>query len=170
MRASAIIVNWDDSDGWYDHQMSPIINSSAALNGGDTKNDDQLNSPGKCGQGSPLKDDYGDVIQGRCGYGPHIPLLVIITRSAAAACSSIRLPARKIDHSGRRTRPARFNRVDASGLRRVRRAESCRCWRRAPPGGPFRQRCHILQNPRPGRRGRSWPRREAAHPIPGAEN
>ena len=29
---TAIIVMYDDSDGWYDHQMSPIVNSSAVLN------------------------------------------------------------------------------------------------------------------------------------------
>lgn len=27
-RSTAIIVAWDDSEGWYDHQMPPIINSS----------------------------------------------------------------------------------------------------------------------------------------------
>jgi phospholipase C len=76
-RSTAVFVNWDDSDGWYDHQMNPIVNSSAVANGGDTKNSDQLNGPGKCGNGTPLKDDSGNPIEGRCGYGPRIPLLVI---------------------------------------------------------------------------------------------
>jgi phospholipase C len=31
-----------------------------------------LNAPGKCGNGTPLGG-----IQGRCGYGPRLPLLVI---------------------------------------------------------------------------------------------
>ena len=24
----AVIITYDDSDGWYDHQMSPIVNQS----------------------------------------------------------------------------------------------------------------------------------------------
>ncbi|HZO80649.1 MAG TPA: alkaline phosphatase family protein [Candidatus Binataceae bacterium] len=75
--STAVFINWDDSDGWYDHQMSPIVNPSAVANPSDTKNSDQLNGAGKCGNGTPLKDDQGNVIQGRCGYGPRIPLLVI---------------------------------------------------------------------------------------------
>jgi phospholipase C len=62
----------NDSDGWYDHQMSPIVNSSAVLNSASPGNGDQLNAPGKCGNGTPLEG-----IQGRCGYGPRQPLLVI---------------------------------------------------------------------------------------------
>ena len=71
-KSTAIIVMYDDSDGWYDHQMSPIVNSSAALNSASPGNGDQLNAPGKCGNGAPLEG-----IQGRCGYGPRQPLLVI---------------------------------------------------------------------------------------------
>jgi phospholipase C len=74
---TAIIVTWDDSDGWYDHQMSPIVNSSAwtqtiGTQAQNRQNSDQLNGLGKCGNGNPL-----DGIQGRCGYGPRIPMLVI---------------------------------------------------------------------------------------------
>ena len=71
-KSTAIIIMYDDSDGWYDHQMSPIVNSSAVLNSASPGNSDQLNVPGKCGNGAPL-----DGIQGRCGYGPRLPLLVI---------------------------------------------------------------------------------------------
>jgi phospholipase C len=71
-KSTAIIVMYDDSDGWYDHQMSPIVNSSAVLNSASPGNGDQLNAPGKCGNGTPLGG-----IQGRCGYGPRLPLLVI---------------------------------------------------------------------------------------------
>lgn len=28
----AIVVLYDDSDGWYDHQMGPIVNQAKALN------------------------------------------------------------------------------------------------------------------------------------------
>jgi phospholipase C len=53
-------------NGWYDHQMPPIVNSSAdpALDG--------LNGPGVCGKGTPLGG-----IQDRCGYGQRLPILVI---------------------------------------------------------------------------------------------
>ena len=65
-RSTAIMITYDDSDGWYDHVMPPIINSSAdpAL--------DALNGPGVCGHGMPMGG-----IQDRCGYGQRLPLLVI---------------------------------------------------------------------------------------------
>jgi phospholipase C len=69
-KSTAIIVLYDDSDGWYDHQMSPIVNSSYTAQ-------DALTGPSKCGNGTLLKDANGVVIQGRCGYGPRQPLLVI---------------------------------------------------------------------------------------------
>jgi len=70
--STAIVILYDDSDGWYDHQMSPIVNPSAVLQAASATNSDQLNGPGLCGNGSPLGG-----IQGRCGYGQRQPLLVI---------------------------------------------------------------------------------------------
>jgi phospholipase C len=61
---TAVIIAYDDSDGWYDHQMSPIVNHSATP-------DDALAGPGSCG--TPRAGAYPD----RCGYGPRQPLLVI---------------------------------------------------------------------------------------------
>jgi phospholipase C len=61
----AIIIAWDDSDGWYDHAMSPIVNHSQ------TKYD-ALTGPGSAGTNPPLNG-----FQGRPGYGPRLPLLVI---------------------------------------------------------------------------------------------
>ena len=29
-KSTAIVVTWDDSDGWYDHQVMPIVNGSTA--------------------------------------------------------------------------------------------------------------------------------------------
>jgi phospholipase C len=72
---TAIIVLYDDSDGWYDHQMPPIVNPSAETTG-TTSTTDQLNTSGVCGHGAPLSGASGP-IQGRCGYGPRQPLLVI---------------------------------------------------------------------------------------------
>jgi phospholipase C len=69
--STAIVILYDDSDGWYDHQMSPIVNPSA-VNTGVVNDSDQLNGPGVCGHGTPLAG-----IEGRCGYGPRQPLLVI---------------------------------------------------------------------------------------------
>lgn len=61
-----VVISYDDSDGWYDHQMGPIINQSAAPA-------DALTGPGACGVGaSPLGG-----FQDRCGYGPRLPLVVI---------------------------------------------------------------------------------------------
>ncbi len=69
--STAIAILYDDSDGWYDHQMSPIINPSA-VNTGVVNDSDQLNGLGMCGHGTPLAG-----IEGRCGYGPRQPLVVI---------------------------------------------------------------------------------------------
>jgi phospholipase C len=58
------VIAYDDSDGWYDHQMGPIISHSTDAN-------DALTGPGLCGTAKP--GTYLD----RCGYGPRLPLLVI---------------------------------------------------------------------------------------------
>jgi phospholipase C len=60
----AVIVAYDDSDGWYDHVMPPIVSHSVSPN-------DALTGAGACG--TPKAGEYLD----RCGYGPRQPLLVI---------------------------------------------------------------------------------------------
>jgi phospholipase C len=68
-KETAIFITWDDSDGWYDHQMGPIVRQSNVT-------DDQLLGPGSCG--SPKANDIaGGQQNGRCGFGPRIPLVVI---------------------------------------------------------------------------------------------
>ena len=68
-KETAVIISYDDSDGWYDHQMGPIVNQSNV-------SDDQLLAPGNCG--TPKAAQVGGATQnGRCGYGPRLPLLVI---------------------------------------------------------------------------------------------
>ena len=69
---TAVVIAYDDSDGWYDHQMGPIVNQSADLA-------DALTGPGQCGSGAntALPGVDGEPAQGRCGYGPRLPLLVI---------------------------------------------------------------------------------------------
>ncbi len=60
---TAIIINYDDSDGWYDHQAPPIVNFSHTSADPFTY---ESNTPPSLGG-----------IQGRMGYGPRLPLLVI---------------------------------------------------------------------------------------------
>lgn len=69
--STAVIITYDDSDGWYDHVMPPIVNASNAPN-------DALSGPGACGNQAQLNGPMA-----RCGYGQRLPLLVIspITRS-----------------------------------------------------------------------------------------
>jgi len=77
-KSTAIIISYDDSDGWYDHQMNPIVNPSAATSTNQSQDGDNLTAIGKCGNGAPvLKDATNTPIQGRCGYGPRLPLMVI---------------------------------------------------------------------------------------------
>jgi phospholipase C len=70
---TAIVITYDDSDGWYDHQMSPIVNQSmTAL--------DALTGTGACGNGAsalPGVNPATTHAQGRCGFGPRLPMLVI---------------------------------------------------------------------------------------------
>lgn len=91
--STAIVLAYDDSDGWYDHQAPPIVNRSnspadaynaAGVDGG----------AGACTSGAQQGDggappatpllglpvgDAGTALpaQGRCGYGTRMPLLVI---------------------------------------------------------------------------------------------
>jgi phospholipase C len=68
---TAVVIAYDDSDGWYDHQIGPIVNQSATAM-------DALTGPGQCGTGTAaLAGVTVDHAQGRCGYGPRLPLLVI---------------------------------------------------------------------------------------------
>ncbi len=62
---TAVLIMYDDSDGWYDHQMGPIVMHSQQAT-------DSLTGDGMCG-GSAT----GTQGQGRCGYGPRLPFLVI---------------------------------------------------------------------------------------------
>ena len=61
---TAVIIAYDDSDGWYDHVMPPIVKQSS-----DSAHDALLNT--SCG--ALAKGEH----QNRCGYGPRLPLLVV---------------------------------------------------------------------------------------------
>jgi len=72
---TAVILTYDDSDGWYDHAyatpMAASYNATA----------DQVNGPGQCGTGAtsqPQPDGLaGKPVNGRCGPGTRIPFVVI---------------------------------------------------------------------------------------------
>jgi len=66
---TAIMITYDDSDGWYDHAMPPIVNSSA------DPLTDALNGTGVCG--NPGTNNPLGAIQDRCGYGQRLPFLLI---------------------------------------------------------------------------------------------
>ena len=74
---TAIVITYDDSDGWYDHVAGPIVNQSA-----DTLYDAIKGSPGiitgapgtgSCGTGTLAAGAYND----RCGFGVRLPFLLI---------------------------------------------------------------------------------------------
>jgi phospholipase C len=69
---TAVIIAYDDSDGWYDHVMPPIVNQSDDRIGHVTEQHDNLINE-TCGDGSKAMGGHQD----RCGYGPRQPLLVI---------------------------------------------------------------------------------------------
>jgi len=70
---TAVIILYDDSDGWYDHQAAPLVNQS-------TGPADALTGPGACGSGTvalPGLNPANAHALGRCGYGMRQPLLVV---------------------------------------------------------------------------------------------
>jgi phospholipase C len=61
-RSTAVVIAYDDSDGWYDHVPPPLVNGS----------NDPVNDTAMC-RSRPAAGGYQD----RCGYGPRLPLLVV---------------------------------------------------------------------------------------------
>jgi phospholipase C len=90
---TAVVINYDDTDGWYDHVPGPVVNQSAFSSGIDDSptnaNDSYVpvlplsvsTTPAKPGNiatsgvcGTPAG---GTAAPPRCGYGPRLPYLVI---------------------------------------------------------------------------------------------
>ncbi|SIT50289.1 Phospholipase C [Paraburkholderia piptadeniae] len=70
--STAVIVTYDDSDGWYDHVFMPPVYGSFDAQA------DQLNGAGVCGTtGTQPAGVNGGAVNGRCGPGTRIPFLVI---------------------------------------------------------------------------------------------
>jgi phospholipase C len=65
----AIIIAYDDSDGWYDHVMPPVVNESQTAY-------DFLSAPDTSGGQSGTNAPLGGY-QGRFSFGPRMPLIVI---------------------------------------------------------------------------------------------
>jgi phospholipase C len=80
--STAVVIAYDDSDGWYDHVMPPIINQSESVS-------DNLTGPGLCRSFSATEEEEDAAKDGkkqhqpltgildRCGYGPRLPMMVI---------------------------------------------------------------------------------------------
>ena len=73
--STAVILAYDDSDGWYDHQMGPVANGSFTTL-------DALSGPNACGTpgltpmlSGPNSNAAG--VNGRCGYGVRMPLVAV---------------------------------------------------------------------------------------------
>jgi len=74
--STAVVVSYDDSDGWYDHVYSGVHNPSNTANAPTPPGpQDFLNGTGLCGNTAVTTPLAGQ--NGRCGYGPRLPLLVI---------------------------------------------------------------------------------------------
>lgn len=65
-KETAVFITYDDSDGWYDHVIGPVVNQSASKADG-------LTGPGACGNG--INALAG--LQSRCGYGPRLPFITV---------------------------------------------------------------------------------------------
>ncbi len=73
---TVVIVNYDDSDGWYDHVYSGVTNPSVSPADNLSDTTSTLPTSGHCGPKVQTKAPPGGQ-QGRCGFGPRLPLLVI---------------------------------------------------------------------------------------------
>jgi phospholipase C len=76
---TAVIVNYDDSDGWYDHVFSGVVNPSRSAADNLTNTITTGPTSGLCTtpasssrRATPLAGE-----QGRCGFGPRLPMLVL---------------------------------------------------------------------------------------------
>jgi phospholipase C len=68
---TAVIITYDDSDGWYDHAYATPTTASFDPTA------DQVNGAGKCGTGTQPSGLNGKPVNGRCGPGTRIPFIVV---------------------------------------------------------------------------------------------
>jgi phospholipase C len=67
---TAVIITYDDSDGWYDHAYAAATSASYS-------SADMLNGTGVCGTGTQPNGINGLPVNGRCGPGVRVPFVVI---------------------------------------------------------------------------------------------
>ncbi len=70
-KSTAIVILYDDSDGWYDHAHAIVNPSDIPVKGYDVLSGEA------CSNGTPLAGIDGKPAEGRCGYGTRQPLLVV---------------------------------------------------------------------------------------------
>jgi phospholipase C len=69
--STAVVITWDDSDGWYDQELAPVVSGSQTSL-------DKLTGTGTCGLAKiDPTTTTGKVEAGKCGPGPRLPFLVI---------------------------------------------------------------------------------------------
>jgi phospholipase C len=73
--STAVVIAYDDSDGWYDHQQGAIVNASFSTS-------DSLSGASACGTPGvtpqlPGVNSSGLPVNGRCSPGVRTPLLVV---------------------------------------------------------------------------------------------
>jgi phospholipase C len=73
---TAVVINYDDSDGWYDHAFPGVQNPSLSPADNLTNTTFSGATSGQCGSNpQPFTPLGGE--QGRCGFGPRLPMMVI---------------------------------------------------------------------------------------------
>jgi len=75
--STAVVINYDDSDGWYDHVFPGVINPSHSVADNLTNTSFTVSTTGTSGECGNGLGDALDGEQGRCGFGPRLPMLVI---------------------------------------------------------------------------------------------
>ncbi len=88
---TAVVVAYDDSDGWYDHVYSPVENGSTNTATG--SNGKSVDAPG-CQAGPAAAGGYQD----RCGPGPRLPMLLISPYTNVNAVNHTKLEQTSIIH------------------------------------------------------------------------
>jgi phospholipase C len=80
---TAVIISYDDSDGWYDHVTGPLVNPSATV-GVDSlvpslplSASTAVGTPGNIPTSGICGTPAAGAFASRCGYGPRLPLVVI---------------------------------------------------------------------------------------------
>jgi phospholipase C len=69
--STAVVITYDDSDGWYDHVLGPVISGSQTSL-------DALTGTNACGNSAIVPvNSANQAEQGKCGVGPRLPFLVI---------------------------------------------------------------------------------------------